>query len=117
VFAPGDLALRRLRAASRLEWTGAAVIDARQIGVQAIVAQAPVGGEVGTCRADVAIAAASKRALTLSTASAISTLRYHKLNVVSPPAWLADTLTKRVNRWSASRIDELMRGSYTRIPA
>lgn len=31
-----------------------------------------------------------------------------KLNEVNPHAWLADTLTKLVNRWPASRIDELM---------
>jgi len=31
-----------------------------------------------------------------------------KLNGVNPHAWLADTLTKLVNRWPASRIDELM---------
>jgi hypothetical protein len=31
-----------------------------------------------------------------------------KLNAVNPHAWLSDTLTKLVNRWPASRIDELM---------
>ena len=40
-----------------------------------------------------------------------------KLNSVNPHAWLADTLTKLVNRWPASRIDELMPWSYAKIPA
>ena len=31
-----------------------------------------------------------------------------KLNSVNPHAWLTDTLTKLVNRWPASRIDDLM---------
>jgi hypothetical protein len=31
-----------------------------------------------------------------------------KLNEINPRAWLAGTLTKLVNRWPASRIDELM---------
>jgi transposase len=31
-----------------------------------------------------------------------------KLNRVDPLAWMTDTLTKLVNRWPASRIDELM---------
>ena len=31
-----------------------------------------------------------------------------KLNLVDPLAWMTDTLTKLVNRWPASRIDELM---------
>ncbi len=35
-----------------------------------------------------------------------------KLNAVNPHAWLADTLTKLVNRWPASRIDELMPWVY-----
>lgn len=35
-----------------------------------------------------------------------------KLNAVNPHAWLADTLTKLVNRWPASRIDELMLWAY-----
>jgi transposase len=35
-----------------------------------------------------------------------------KLNAVNPHAWLADTLTKLVNRWPASRIDELMPWAY-----
>jgi hypothetical protein len=40
-----------------------------------------------------------------------------KLNGVNPHAWLADTLTKLVNRWPASRIDELMPWAYAKIPA
>jgi transposase len=39
-----------------------------------------------------------------------------KLNDVNPHAWLADTLTKLVNRWPASRIDDLMPWAYARIP-
>jgi hypothetical protein len=35
-----------------------------------------------------------------------------KLNSVNPNAWLTDTLTKLVNRWPASRIDELMPWAY-----
>jgi transposase len=35
-----------------------------------------------------------------------------KLNTVNPHAWLSDTLTKLVNRWPASRIDELMPWAY-----
>ena len=31
-----------------------------------------------------------------------------KLNGVNPHAWLTDTLTKLVNLWPMSRIDELM---------
>jgi len=37
-----------------------------------------------------------------------------KLNAVSPHAWLADTLTKLVNRWPASRIEELMPWAYAK---
>src|SRR5215468_12466001 len=37
-----------------------------------------------------------------------SLIETSKLNGVNPHAWLADTLTKLVNRWPASRIDELM---------
>ncbi|MEQ1517892.1 MAG: IS66 family transposase [Usitatibacteraceae bacterium] len=40
-----------------------------------------------------------------------------KLNGVNPHAWLADTLTKLVNRWPASRIDDLMPWTYAKIPA
>jgi hypothetical protein len=39
-----------------------------------------------------------------------------KLNGVNPHAWLADTLTKLVNRWPQSRIDDLMPWDYTKIP-
>jgi transposase len=40
-----------------------------------------------------------------------------KLNGVNPHAWLADTLTKLVNRWPVSRIDDLMPWAYAKIPA
>jgi hypothetical protein len=36
---------------------------------------------------------------------------------VNPHAWLADNLTKLVNRWPVSRIDELMPWAYPKIPA
>jgi transposase len=39
-----------------------------------------------------------------------------KLNHVNPHAWLTDTLTKLVNMWPASRIDELMPWAYAKIP-
>jgi transposase len=39
-----------------------------------------------------------------------------KLNGVNPNAWLTDTLTKLVNLWPASRIDELMPWAYAKIP-
>jgi len=35
---------------------------------------------------------------------------------VNPHAWLTDTLTKLVNMWPASRIDELMPWAYAKIP-
>jgi transposase len=35
-----------------------------------------------------------------------------KLNGINPHAWLTDTLTKLVNHWPASRIDELMPWNY-----
>jgi transposase len=35
-----------------------------------------------------------------------------KLNAVNPLAWMTDTLTRLVNRWPASRIDELMPWAY-----
>jgi transposase len=35
-----------------------------------------------------------------------------KLNAVDPLAWMTDTLTRLVNRWPASRIDELMPWAY-----
>jgi transposase len=37
-----------------------------------------------------------------------------KLNGINPHAWLTDTLTKLVNRWQASRIDELMPWNYAK---
>jgi hypothetical protein len=39
-----------------------------------------------------------------------------KLNDVNPHAhaWMTDTLTKLVNRWSASRVDELMPWAYAK---
>lgn len=37
-----------------------------------------------------------------------------KLNDVNPHAWLTDILTKLVNRWPASRIDELMPWAYAK---
>jgi transposase len=40
-----------------------------------------------------------------------------KLNGVNPNAWLADTLTKLVNGWPASKIDDLMPWAYAKIPA
>lgn len=40
-----------------------------------------------------------------------------KLNAVNPHAWLADTLTKLVNRWPSSKIDDLMPWAYAKIPA
>ena len=40
-----------------------------------------------------------------------------KLNGVNPHAWLVDTLTKLVNRWSASQIDALMPWAHAKIPA
>ena len=40
-----------------------------------------------------------------------------KLNGANPHTWLADTPTKLVNRWPASRIDELMPWANAKIPA
>jgi len=37
-----------------------------------------------------------------------------KLNDVNPHAWMSDTLIKLVNRWPASRIDELMPWAYAK---
>jgi transposase len=42
-----------------------------------------------------------------------SLLETCKLNRVDPSAWTTDVLTKLVNRWPASRIDELMPWAYT----
>ena len=38
----------------------------------------------------------------------VSFLETCKLNAVDPLAWTTDVLTKLVNLWPASRIDELM---------
>jgi transposase len=43
-----------------------------------------------------------------------SLLETCKLNAVDPLAWLTDVLTKLINRWPASRIDELMPWAYVR---
>ena len=40
-----------------------------------------------------------------------------KLNGVNPHAWLADTLTRLVNRWPASRLDDLMPWAYPKTAA
>jgi transposase len=40
-----------------------------------------------------------------------------KLNDVNPHAWLTDTLTRLVNRWPASRIDDLMPWNYAKAGA
>jgi hypothetical protein len=40
-----------------------------------------------------------------------------KLNSVNPHTWPADTLTKLVNQWPASRVDELMPWAYAKFPA
>jgi transposase len=37
-----------------------------------------------------------------------------KLNAVDPLAWMTDVLTKLVNRWPASKINELMPWAYTK---
>jgi hypothetical protein len=37
-----------------------------------------------------------------------------KLNAVDPLAWMTDVLTKLVNRWPASKIDELMPWAYAK---
>jgi transposase len=43
-----------------------------------------------------------------------SLLETCKLNKIDPLAWLTDVLTKLVNRWPASRIDELMPWAYVK---
>jgi transposase len=40
-----------------------------------------------------------------------------KLNAVNPHAWLTDVLTKLVNRWPQSRINDLMPWAYAKIPS
>jgi len=47
-------------------------------------------------------------------AALASLIESAKLNGVNPHAWLTDTLTKLVNRWPPSRIDELMPWHYAR---
>ena len=37
-----------------------------------------------------------------------------KLNCVDPLAWMTDVLTKLVNLWPASRIEELMPWAYAK---
>ena len=37
-----------------------------------------------------------------------------KLNAVNPLAWMTDVLTKLVNRWPASKIDNLMPWAYAK---
>jgi transposase len=46
-----------------------------------------------------------------------SLLETCKLNRVDPLAWLTDVLTKLVNLWPASRIEDLMPWSYAKKPA
>ena len=46
-----------------------------------------------------------------------SLLETCKLNQVDPLAWLTDVLTKLVNLWPASKIDELMPWAYVKKPA
>ena len=46
-----------------------------------------------------------------------SLLETAKLNRVNPQAWLTDVLTKLVNLWPASRIDELMPWAYAKKPS
>ena len=46
-----------------------------------------------------------------------SLLETCKLNSVDPLAWTTDVLTKLVNRWPASRIDELMPWAYAKKTA
>ena len=45
-----------------------------------------------------------------------SLIEFAKLNGVNPQAWLTDTLTKLVNRWPQSRIDELMPCTRAKSP-
>jgi len=46
-----------------------------------------------------------------------SLLETCKLNAIDPLAWITDVLTKLVNRWPASRIDELMPWAYAKSAA
>jgi IS66 C-terminal element len=43
--------------------------------------------------------------------------RQDEIHVVNPLAWMTDVLTKLVNVWPASRIDELMPWAYPKITA
>jgi hypothetical protein len=43
----------------------------------------------------------------------VSLVETCKLNAVDPLVWMTDTLTRLVNLWPASRIDELMPRTYT----
>lgn len=45
-------------------------------------------------------------------AMAASLIETCKINLVDPLAWMTDVLIKLVNRWPASRIDELMPWAY-----
>ncbi len=47
-------------------------------------------------------------------AAIASLIETAKLNGINPHAWLTDTLTKLVNRWPASRIDELLPWAYAK---
>jgi hypothetical protein len=38
-----------------------------------------------------------------------------KLNAVDPLAWMTDVLTKLVNSWPASKIDQLMPWAYSKL--
>lgn len=49
-------------------------------------------------------------------ATIASLIETAKLNGVNPHAWLTETLTKLVNGWPNSRIDELMPWAYAKIP-
>jgi hypothetical protein len=46
-----------------------------------------------------------------------SLLETCKLNQVDPLAWLTNALTKLVNLWLASKIDDLMPWAYVKKPA
>ena len=43
-----------------------------------------------------------------------SLLETCKLNSVDPLGWMTTTLTRLVNRWPASKIDELMPWAYAK---
>jgi len=50
-------------------------------------------------------------------AMAASLIETCKINLVDPLAWMTDVLIKLVNRWPASRIDELMPWAYAKSAA